>query len=69
MNSARSQCPECDGHDVVDLSDVLWSRHVDFFRCRACFCWWMVPKDQDEPATRVILGNPNTATKVQNQAT
>ncbi len=64
MNSARTECPECGGSDVLDLGDVLWSRNVDFFRCRACFCWWMVPKGEDEPATRVILGNPNTVAKV-----
>ena len=65
MTSARTQCPECDGFGVVDLQDILWSRTVDYFRCRACLCWWMVPKGQDEPATRIILGHPNISTTVQ----
>jgi hypothetical protein len=41
----------------VDLQDVLYSSRVDFFRCRACLCWWMVPKGADEPATRIVLGD------------
>jgi hypothetical protein len=27
----------------------------------------MVPKGQDEPATRIILGNPNAAMKAKDQ--
>ena len=61
MASARAQCPECDADDVVDLQDILYSSRVDFFRCRACLCWWMVPKDADEPATRVVLPDPTVA--------
>jgi hypothetical protein len=57
MASARTECPECDGDAVVDLSDLLYSPRADYFRCRACGCWWMVPKHADEPATRVVLGN------------
>jgi hypothetical protein len=59
MGSARTQCPECDGLNVVDLGDLLYSPRVDYFRCRGCGCWWMVPKHAEEPATRIILGNPN----------
>ena len=58
MGSARTQCPEChgDGSNVVDLEELFFSPRVDFFRCRACLCWWMVPKGKDGPATRVIMG-------------
>jgi len=24
-------------------------------------CWWMVPKGSDEPVTRIVLGNPESA--------
>jgi hypothetical protein len=65
MGSARTECPECDGPDVVDLADLLYSPTVDYFRCRVCGCWWMVPKGADEPATRVILGNPNSVISLQ----
>jgi hypothetical protein len=59
MDSARAQCPECDGPHVLDLNDLLYSRRVDFFRCTDCFCWWFVPKDEDHPPTRIVLGNPD----------
>jgi hypothetical protein len=59
MASARTECPECRGHSIVDLADLLYAPRVDYFRCRECFCWWMVPKNADEPATRIVLGNPN----------
>jgi Pyruvate/2-oxoacid:ferredoxin oxidoreductase delta subunit len=67
MSSARTTCPECDryGPNVVDLADLLYSPRVDYFRCRACGCWWMVPKNADEPATRIVLGNPNASVIVK----
>ena len=66
MASARAQCPECGGsRDIVDLADVLYSPKVDFFRCRACGCWWMVPKGADEPATRAVLGNAHSSVMSQ----
>jgi hypothetical protein len=70
MSSARTTCPECDGDgpNVVDLADLLYSPRVDYFKCRACGCWWMVPKDADEPATRIVLGNPNAASVIVKQA-
>ena len=63
MPSARTTCPECDceGAAVIDLADLLYSPRVDYFRCRACGCWWMVPKHANEPATRIVLGNPNSS--------
>jgi hypothetical protein len=61
MGSARTECPECDGSNVADLRDLLHSPRVDYFRCRTCGCWWMVPKYAEEPATRIVLGNPNSA--------
>ena len=61
MASARIICPECDASSVVDLQDILYSSRVDFFRCRACLCWWMVPKGADEPATRIVLGETASA--------
>lgn len=56
--SARNQCPECgdSGSTVVDLQDILYSPRVDFFRCRKCLAWWFVPKGEDEPFTRIVLG-------------
>jgi hypothetical protein len=70
MSSARHTCPECGdgGSAVVDLQDILYSPRVDFFRCRSCLCWWMVPKGEDEPATLVILGNPAAAMAVSKKA-
>ena len=57
MGSARARCPECNGTEVVDLQDLLYSARVDFFRCPACGCWWMAPKGEDGPATRAIFGH------------
>jgi len=67
MGSARRQCPECngDGSNVVNLEDLLYSPRVDFFRCRACFCWWMVPKGEEGPPTRLILGNRTSAVEAK----
>jgi hypothetical protein len=59
MSSARTLCPECTRGTVVDLADLLYSPRVHYFRCRACGCWWMVPKDASEQPTRIVLGNPN----------
>ena len=57
MLSARKQCPECHDPAVVDLQDLLYSPRVDYFRCRSCGCWWLVPKGDDGPATRATFGN------------
>ena len=59
MPSPRTACPECNATVVVDLQDILFSPRVDYFRCRVCLCWWMVPKGADEPATRIVMGDPN----------
>jgi len=59
MGVARTVCPECNGrHDVVDLADLLYSPRVDYYRCSACGCWWMVPKGSEAPATRIVIGIP-----------
>jgi hypothetical protein len=50
MSSAPTQCLDCGGSAVVDLQDLLYSPRVDFYRCRSCLCWWMVPKDDDRHA-------------------
>jgi hypothetical protein len=54
MSMARTTCPDCDAHgsNVVDLADLLFSAEADYFRCRACSCWWMVPKGADGPSKR-----------------
>jgi len=65
MASARTRCPECDSVDVVDLADIVYSSRVDFLRCRACVCWWMVPKGKDGPATRVVFGDPKRSENKQ----
>ena len=65
MAKARTRCPECNGVDVVDLADILYSPRVEFFRCRACVCWWMVPKGEDGPATRIVLGDPKRSENKQ----
>ena len=57
MALARTRCPECESVKVVDLADILYSPRVDFFRCATCLCWWMLPKNANEPVTRMILGN------------
>ena len=66
MPSARTECPDCKGalQNVVDLAEILYSPRVDYFRCRACGCWWMVPKGEDGPATRAIFGNKDAAALV-----
>jgi hypothetical protein len=67
MSSMRTICPECKGYgdNVVDLADLLYSPVADYLRCRACGCWWMIPKHADEPATCIVLGNPNRAIIVE----
>jgi len=61
MLSAREQCPECYGSAVIDLRDILYSSRVDYYRCPACGCWWMVRKGQDGPATRAIFGHDDAS--------
>jgi len=63
MSPARTMCPECSGSgpNVVDLADLLYSPRLDYFRCRACGCWWMVPKHADASTTPVVLGNANAS--------
>src|SRR5262245_39625640 len=63
MASARAHCPECRGPDVVDLADLLYSARTDYYRCRSCGCWWMLPKNADEPATRIVLADARSAEK------
>jgi hypothetical protein len=46
---------------VVDLADVVFSPWVDYFRCRACGCWWLLPKHANDPASRIVLVNPNSS--------
>ncbi len=58
MTSARTQCPDCNGSDVVELRETLLSLRADCFRCRGCGCWWFTPRGADEPATRISSGNP-----------
>lgn len=60
-DDARTHCPECRDPNVVDLTALLYSMNMDFFRCHACSCVWMVPKGQEGPATRVVFGKPNNA--------
>jgi hypothetical protein len=57
MASARTECPECGKSTVVDLFPLLISPRVEYFRCDSCFGWWMVPKGEDGPVTRILLGN------------
>ena len=69
MASARTECPECSSLDVVDLRDLLFSRTVNFFRCRPCGCWWIVSKQGDERATRTIVGRPNASVEKEGAVT
>jgi len=57
-------CPDCESTDIIDRGDELYSRPADFFRCRACNCYWMLPKHADEPATHVILGARNVSADI-----
>ena len=61
MPSARTQCPQCNRPEVVDLADLLYSARVDYFRCHACSGWWSVPKGADGPATRGVLSDLNAS--------
>jgi hypothetical protein len=63
MSSPRNTCPSCHSATVVDLANLLFSPRVDHFRCPACSCWWMVPKGEDGPATRIVFGDGNWARK------
>jgi hypothetical protein len=62
MSTARTTCPDCnaDGFNVVDLADLLFSAEADYFRCRACGCWWMVPKGADGPAMPIAVALART---------
>ncbi len=51
------------GPSVVDMADLLYSPRVDYFRCRACGCWWIVSKGEEGPATRAVFGKPADAVK------
>lgn len=61
MRSARTHCPECESPAVVDLADLLYSPRVDYFRCRTCAAWWVVPKGEEGPALRTLFGHGDTA--------
>jgi hypothetical protein len=63
MSTARTTCPGCTANDsnVVDLADLLFSVKFDYFRCRACGCWWMVPKGADGPAMLIAVAAPNAS--------
>jgi hypothetical protein len=61
VGSARTHCPQCHAADTVDLDGRLHSDKVEYFRCRVCDCWWMVPRGQDGPATRIVFGKPVTS--------
>lgn len=65
--SARTHCPDCKDHggNVVDLANLLRSERVDYFRCRACGCWWIVPKGAHGPATRAVFGSPEASAKAK----
>jgi len=66
MGSARTVCPQCDSESgVVDLTDLLYSPRMDYFRCRSCGCWWMVPKEEDDAATRIIFGNVSSSANIK----
>lgn len=57
--SARTHCPDCHDSNVMGPNEFLYSRTADYFLCRTCGCWWMVPKNRDEPATRIVFGKPH----------
>jgi hypothetical protein len=57
--SARTQCPQCDGANIINLATLLYSPRVDFFRCCECLCWWQIPKGEDGPASRAVLADPD----------
>jgi hypothetical protein len=47
--------------NIVDMRADLYSPRVDYFRCRACGYWWMVDKNVDEPATRIVFAVPTVS--------
>jgi hypothetical protein len=60
-SSARTHFPECRAFEVLDLNHIFYSSRVDYFRCGACDCWWVVPKGKVSPAIRMKFGKPMTA--------
>ena len=56
MPSARAECPECHGHNVTELSDLLFAPDVDFFGCKRCRHLWHVDKGKEGPAGYALLG-------------
>jgi hypothetical protein len=70
MGDARTVCPECNSRrDVVVLADLLYSPGFAYYRCRGCGCWWKVPGGSEEPASRIVIGNPNSFVSSQKAKT
>jgi hypothetical protein len=59
--SARTQCPGCEGGDVVPLDGILFSLSFDYFRCGDCKLFWQVPKAEDGPASSILSDEPITS--------
>ena len=54
--NARTHCPYCKSQAVKDLAYVLRIPGVDLFQCHTCLEIWHVPKDQNWPPGRDLLG-------------
>ena len=59
MPSARTHCPKCTHSGVIGLDDILSSASHDYFRCKHCGAWWIVPKGQDDPPTLIGMSPPD----------
>jgi hypothetical protein len=53
--TARTHCPECNSHAVIDLADVIDDREVDFFWCGKCRSMWHLAKDTNWPPSTALL--------------
>jgi len=53
--TARTHCPECNSHAVIDLAEVLDDREVDFFWCGRCRAMWHLRKGENWPPSKALL--------------
>jgi hypothetical protein len=53
--TARTHCPECNSHAVIDLAEVIDDPEVDFFWCGTCRSMWHLAKGTDWPPSTALL--------------
>ena len=60
MATARTHCPECNSHAVIDLAEALPHGKVDFFWCGMCCSMWHLPKGKSWPPSKTLLQAADT---------